>query len=433
MIKIKLKASPLIKEASVRYLTERYKVPSEFVEFVNNDYRQTADSLIHVFSKSNMFGIAMASKEDPEKFVNSLKKQFTTFMQDFNGIIVDKLLKKAPKFKKDIISIADESGFNGVIRFAEERFEVYDLEADRKLTSIKFPDGYYWIDTNKTYCPREAKYMHHCGQATYGGTLYSLRNPNDKPEVTIEMNAEKREIYQMFHFNNELPPDKYLPYIKKFVEHYQIPFEGLDIKFAHDPKLLTNIKFKIYFSDKSFEEILKFLESIIPKDDSKGFTDNVEKFESYIHDLTKIKQLNAEQYFQLFLLFVKATSSKLNPIYVIAAFRRFIQSINFDEKDEQFEFEVFGKLVEYLIDNNLFTRSIDAKIVRSEIIKKFLPMELSNNFPIEKFKERASFLMDSPLSNKLLDLSKELESKENQPKQVAESRIRVIIKKANRN
>jgi hypothetical protein len=416
MIKIKLKASPLIKEASVRYLTERYKVPPEFVEFVNNEYRQTADSLIHVFSKSNMFGIAMSFKEDPEKFVNSLKNQFTIFMQDFNGVIVDKLLKKAPKFKKDIISIADESGFNGVIRFAEEKFDVYDLEADKKLTSIRFPDGYYWIDTNKTQCPREAKYMHHCGTAGFGGTLYSLRNKNDKPEVTIEMNAETHEIYQMFHFNNELPPDKYLPYIKKFVEHYQIPIEGMDIKFTHDSSRLMEIKFNIYFDgDKSFDNIIKYLYSIIPKDnESRGFSDNIEKFEGYVKTITGKEDLSVDQYFELFVVFFKATAQQRSASYARLAFESFFAVANLDKKDDQFKLEIFEKAIDYLIANNVFESGYNGEIdfIKSFIQKTLIPINIKpEDFDVEKFKKRIELYKNSSLSKKLISLGDELEYK----------------------
>ncbi len=430
MIKIKIKQG-MLQEASVRYLTERYKIPQEFVEFVNNEYRQTADSLIHVFSKSNMFGIAMASKQDPEKFVNSLKNQFTTFMQDFNGIIVDKLLKKAPKFKKDIISIADESGFNGVIRFAEEQFDVYDLKSDKKLTSIKFPDGYYWIDTNKTKCPREAKYMHHCGQASFGGTLYSLRNPNDKPEVTIEMNAEKHEIYQIFHFNNELPPDKYLPYIKKFVEHYQIPIEGIDIKFQHDRARLMDIKFDIYFAgDKSFDNVIKYLYSIIPKGDTKGFENNIEMFESYVRSITGKEDLSVDQYFELFVLFFKATTELRDATYARLTFERFFSVVNLDKKDDQFKVEIFEKAIDYFIENNLFNvgDSDQVKFIESFMVKMLVPVNMkSKDFDVEKFKKQVEFYINATVVNKLLNLKKELESRENDSRQLKESRIRIII------
>jgi competence protein ComGC len=408
MIKIKIKASSLIKEASVRYLTERYKIPPEFVEFVNSEYRQTADSLIHVFSKSNMFEIAMASKENPEKFVNSLKNQFTTFMQDFNGIIVDKLLKKAPKFKKDIISIADESGFNGVIRFAEEQFDVYDLEADKKLTSIRFPDGYYWIDTNKTQCPREAKYMHHCGTAAFGGTLYSLRNPNDKPEVTIEMNAEKHEIYQMFHFNNELPPDKYIPYIKKFVEHYEIPPEGLNFKFTPDENRLTDIIFQIYYgADKSFDNMFKYLKGKIPQDKEMRLgRDNVLFFEKHIRNLTKVNDLSIEEYFKLYLLFSEAISDSR---FRIDSFERFFEAANFDKKDNEFKAGLLDKIIDYYLENNLLDKSSQASainnIIKSHIIKAL-------DLPIDELKKLVEIYEKYPFAKKLLQRTKYLKTQE---------------------
>jgi hypothetical protein len=83
--------------------------------------------------------------------------------------------------------------------------QILDEEGDVIMT---FPDGFYWIKLNKSYCEKESEAMGHCGRGD--GVLYSLRK--DKyPFVTADI--KDGLIRQMRGRANTKPLAKYHPYI----------------------------------------------------------------------------------------------------------------------------------------------------------------------------------------------------------------------------
>jgi len=83
--------------------------------------------------------------------------------------------------------------------------QILDEEGDVIMT---FPDGFYWIKLNKSYCEKESEAMGHCGRGD--GVLYSLRK--DKyPFVTADI--KNGLIRQMRGRANTKPLAKYHPYI----------------------------------------------------------------------------------------------------------------------------------------------------------------------------------------------------------------------------
>lgn len=97
------------------------------------------------------------------------------------------------------------------------------LTATGKITDetgkvfIEFDDGYYWIDLQTTYSEDEAKAMGHCGKTNEGDTLFSLRDKNKSPHITVAYDTKNGVIYQMKGKNNRKPIDKYHPYIYRLL------------------------------------------------------------------------------------------------------------------------------------------------------------------------------------------------------------------------
>ena len=116
MIKIKLKQS-VITEVSARYLMDAFKVPQEFAEMVNQNYRQNGDALIEVF-------IGQLGKKVVEKPIEELKTDFQRFTSgppSKVGEMLDVVLKKYPAKKKELVeaSMEDYPKFIKILRALE--------------------------------------------------------------------------------------------------------------------------------------------------------------------------------------------------------------------------------------------------------------------------------------------------------------------------
>ena len=98
---------------------------------------------------------------------------------------------------------------------------------------LKFADGFRWVRlTTAQALKREGNLMQHCvGQGGYtaqvksGRTkIYSLRDPSNKPHCTIEV--DQGEIQQCKGKQNEPPVEKYVPYVKSFLQSLKLPVKG---------------------------------------------------------------------------------------------------------------------------------------------------------------------------------------------------------------
>ena len=110
-------------------------------------------------------------------------------------------------------------------------------------TLFEYDDGYKWQQMlTKDACEREGSYMQHCvgGYNPKSNIIISLRDKNDEPHVTLEMqegtliNPETGrgpiEINQIKGKNNSMPK-KYKDYIIRFIQQAQhMDIEGLDVQ-----------------------------------------------------------------------------------------------------------------------------------------------------------------------------------------------------------
>lgn len=82
----------------------------------------------------------------------------------------------------------------------------------------RYADGYYWKDLETNVSKDEAQAMGHCGTDRQATTLLSLRDPKGEPHVTMAYNEDTGNITQIKGKNNKRPVDKYMNYVKDYLE-----------------------------------------------------------------------------------------------------------------------------------------------------------------------------------------------------------------------
>ena len=143
--------------------------------------------------------------------------------------------------KQDFIQIRDAvtggvsvsgSDFNQALKKSEEwhkQFKAKDIELKGKNIVIKYPDGFTWVKLlNQDDCTEEGEAMGHC-VAQYGGlveagnvNIYSLRDKNNTPHVTLELAADDTAVHQIQGKENKPPIEKYHEYIFDFLKKKQL-------------------------------------------------------------------------------------------------------------------------------------------------------------------------------------------------------------------
>ena len=91
-------------------------------------------------------------------------------------------------------------------------------ELASKKPVLKLPNGWKWVDMGGCSSEIEKKQMAHCG-ADDRGNLYSLRDSNGNPHVTLTMD-DRRQIHQVRGKANSTPDQRYWPAIKQFMHHF---------------------------------------------------------------------------------------------------------------------------------------------------------------------------------------------------------------------
>lgn len=264
MIKVRLLKESLLNEVSIRYYTERFKFPQEFAELFNSKHRVVGDALAAIFVEfigSNDPKEAEYIKDpnmSEEDKVKKLKYDYDDFVQNGDAEKLDKFLTRFPR-KKDVLVNAAKQNMKDFYDYFddlyEEEFGSEQIERDKKGTVLKFEDGFYWTNLGKSFCDLEAKRMRHCGQATHGdGILFSLRDEENKPYVTIEKSKNSKSIYQIKGPANSFAGKKYWSYVYNFFDKFGITQMDIEERFA-----LSNKEFMEYFNstgDENYEEDL---------------------------------------------------------------------------------------------------------------------------------------------------------------------------------
>jgi hypothetical protein len=140
-----------------------------------------------------------------------------------------RLFKKYPEFIK-IVSSNSMNDYqqlmNTMSEFASKEYEGVSDNAERILD---MKDGWHWVKLKPEECGLEGKRMQHCGDVRYDG--YSLRDPQGKPHVTVDVNGNT--IEQLKGKQNTEPPLKYWQFIKELIEYLGVE-ESVDTELSAD-------------------------------------------------------------------------------------------------------------------------------------------------------------------------------------------------------
>ncbi len=109
-----------------------------------------------------------------------------------------------------------------------------------------YPDGFYWINLQKSHCSQEAKAMGHCGQASMNGILYSLRK-SKQPSLTAEIN-NRGNLVQLRGRANTKPKTEYH---EKIIDFLLDP--NINIVSMNSSNYRPNDNFEL--KDLSFDEL----------------------------------------------------------------------------------------------------------------------------------------------------------------------------------
>ena len=243
MINVKMCKVFLIKEANVTTLAQMNKVSIKFAQYINEQSRQNADILL----KAYLLDPETAAAGGEIDFMNGL--EIDEMISDYDlwyggseeyevsnfGKRLDIFLKNNPSKKKQMLSMLDDRDYSGVKKLMGQ-----GLKYSKEKHVLEFQDGYYWTEINdEENRGIEGIKMQHCGAAV--DVMYSLRDKNDQPHVTLEVSRNKNSILQIKGKQNKLPEKKYQEYVISFVKKMKI----------------IEIKEPLVFQDKEFTSALE--------------------------------------------------------------------------------------------------------------------------------------------------------------------------------
>jgi hypothetical protein len=139
-------------------------------------------------------------------------------------------------------------------------------------TVLSFDDGFKWVLlSDQKDCDDEGILMKHCGGAH--GTMYSLRDSNDKPHVTIDVeHFGKNIISQLRGRANTQPKEQYTVYIVAFAKKMNAFLSDSEL----DKEYQKNINLKAFFDKKIDNDDMIDNESVVheapTKKDSPAIT-----------------------------------------------------------------------------------------------------------------------------------------------------------------
>lgn len=138
-----------------------------------------------------------------------------------DGELQDRLidfLKKNPHLDKQLRTKNLESALQ-VVQSSKK-----GAQAGQEI--LKFPDGYSWVKVSD--CGEEGSLMQHCGQDSEGD-MYSLRDKNNMPHVTLTMDdSPDHYVHQIKGKQNAAPDKKYWKHIGDFIKKTHEWHPGFD-------------------------------------------------------------------------------------------------------------------------------------------------------------------------------------------------------------
>jgi hypothetical protein len=153
-------------------------------------------------------------------------KQFNSLFQNQAGAMIINYLKKHPTNWKELAKL----DFNEAMDYVND---VSLTDEDKEDIVYRYKNGFYWYDLGEGTCEisrkrqdQEGERLGHCGK-DQRGNLVSLRtrpkgSKASKSHVTLSYNENEDTIYQIKGQGNNAPDSKYWPYIKDFIDRFEV-------------------------------------------------------------------------------------------------------------------------------------------------------------------------------------------------------------------
>jgi hypothetical protein len=132
---------------------------------------------------------------------------------------LEDMLRKSPDVAKKINSLKSGPNTRKELEglFSDALSNLYAQKPDPEDIFIDLGKGWYWKNLRTGNCDKESQMMGHCG-IDDRGTLYSLRDPQNKPHVTLTYNDSRNSVFQIKGKQNVIPAEKYWPAVKAFFD-----------------------------------------------------------------------------------------------------------------------------------------------------------------------------------------------------------------------
>jgi hypothetical protein len=140
------------------------------------------------------------------------------------GVVTKSLqfLEKFPANEKELtkaIQTGDWTEFKDKFDRLTMKFSTGQLVDRAKKDGMVFPDGFFWMKLEPEECRAEGDAMGHCGSDDRGD-LWSLRDKQGKPHVTMTYAPEKKTVFQIKGKQNAIPDKRYWDYILSFFKKF---------------------------------------------------------------------------------------------------------------------------------------------------------------------------------------------------------------------
>lgn len=116
-------------------------------------------------------------------------------------------------------------------------FEATGVITDESGEVVKnYPnDGMYWIDLKTNDSCEESDAMGHCGRDGLATTIFSLRDINKVPYVTVAYNEDTKTLTQVKGRANKRPVERYMPFVFNFLNDMVKKGKIENVKWSYSP------------------------------------------------------------------------------------------------------------------------------------------------------------------------------------------------------
>jgi hypothetical protein len=182
-----------------------------------------ANLLTREFAKSKGVSEEDAKKKDIKDILSMIDQDGLIYYVNARineiNLVLDWI--KSP-FRREVLNLKTIESFPQALEMAHQwhnSMEATGIINDESGDIVKrYPNGYYWIDLKTNSSSEESQAMGHCGTDGRATTLFSFRDKNKSPHVTIAYNANNKSVLQVKGRGNKRPIDEYMKYVYDFLK-----------------------------------------------------------------------------------------------------------------------------------------------------------------------------------------------------------------------